>query len=128
LAKLNKLDQEGEQYMKHAEKKCRQIKSGRIPFSPEASLWIFQYQVYHSLLRWHARKIWNRGYLKQTARRCQIDSPFFLSVEEVKLQLVICKQKCNYFQKYGKQHHRQHLDQCLAVQRTGQMKKLNGRY
>ena len=37
---LNKLDQEGEAYMKHAEKKCRRLKSGRIPFSPEASLWI----------------------------------------------------------------------------------------
>ncbi len=23
--------------MKHAEKKCRRLKSGRIPFSPEAS-------------------------------------------------------------------------------------------
>ena len=38
LAKLNQLDQEGEQYMRHAEKKCRRIKSGRIPFSPEALL------------------------------------------------------------------------------------------
>ncbi len=50
---LNKLDQEGEAYMKHAEKKCRQLKSGRIHFSPEASLWIRQCQVYRSLLRWH---------------------------------------------------------------------------
>ena len=37
---LNKLDQEGEAYMKHAKKKCCRLKSGRIPFSPEASLWI----------------------------------------------------------------------------------------
>jgi hypothetical protein len=36
LAKLNQLDREGEQYMKHAEKKCCRIKSGCIPFSPEA--------------------------------------------------------------------------------------------
>jgi hypothetical protein len=35
---LNKLDQEGEAYMKHAEKKCCQLKSGWIPFSPEALL------------------------------------------------------------------------------------------
>jgi hypothetical protein len=39
-AKLNQLDREGEQYMKHAKKKCRRIKSGCIPFSAEASLWI----------------------------------------------------------------------------------------
>jgi hypothetical protein len=41
--KLNKLDQEGEAYMKHVKKKCRWLKSGRIPFSPEASLWIRQW-------------------------------------------------------------------------------------
>jgi hypothetical protein len=34
--KLNQLDWEGEQYMKHAKKKCHRIKLGRIPFSPEA--------------------------------------------------------------------------------------------
>ncbi len=48
---LNKLDKEGEAYMKHAEKKYCRLKSGRTPFSPEASLWIQQSQVYHSLLR-----------------------------------------------------------------------------
>jgi hypothetical protein len=101
--------------MKHAEKKCCRIKSGQIPFSPEASLWIGQCQVYCSLLRWHAGKIWNRGNLKRTARRCQIDGPFFLSVEELKLQLRICKRKCNYFRKHGKRHRQQHLDQCLEV-------------
>ncbi len=66
-AKLNQLDREGEQYMKYANKKCRRIKLGCIPFSPEASLWIRQCQVYHSLLRWHARKIRNQGNLKRTA-------------------------------------------------------------
>jgi hypothetical protein len=34
VTSLNKLDKEGEAYMKHAEKKCRRLKSGRIPFSP----------------------------------------------------------------------------------------------
>jgi hypothetical protein len=48
--KLNKLDQEGEAYMKHAKKKCCRLKSGRIPFSPEALLWMRQCQVYRSLL------------------------------------------------------------------------------
>jgi hypothetical protein len=57
FAKLNMLDWEGEAYMKHAKKKCCWLKLGRIPFSPEASLWICQCQVYWSLLRWHAGKI-----------------------------------------------------------------------
>ena len=38
--KCDKLDKEMKRYMKGAEKKCRRIKSGQIPFSPEASKWI----------------------------------------------------------------------------------------
>ncbi len=113
LAQLNQLDRDGEQYMKHAKMKCRRIKSGCIPFSPEASLRIRQSQVYRSLLRWHAGKIRNRGNLKRTAQRCRIDAPFSLTVEELRLRLKICKQKCDYFRKHGKRHRRQHLNQCL---------------
>jgi hypothetical protein len=44
--KLNALDSELGDYMRHAEKKCRKIKSGCIPFSPEAALWIRRMQKY----------------------------------------------------------------------------------
>jgi hypothetical protein len=37
---LNKIDRQCRELMVHAEKKCRKIKSGRIPFSPEAAIWI----------------------------------------------------------------------------------------
>ncbi len=110
---LNKLDKEGEAYMKHAKKKCCRLKSGRIPFSPEASLWIRQSQVYRSLLSWHARKVRNHGNLRRTAWRCQINAPFQLTVDDIKLRLWICKEKCDYFWKHGKRHRRQHLNQCL---------------
>jgi len=94
---LNKLDQEGEAYTKHAEKKCRRLKSGRIPFSPEASLWICQCQVYRSLLRWHNGKLRNYGNLCRTARRCKINAPFQLTVDKIKIRMLICKEKCDYF-------------------------------
>jgi hypothetical protein len=110
---LNKLDKEGEAYMKHAKKKCCRLKSGCIPFSLEASLWIRQSQVYHLLLRWHAGKIRNRGNLRCMARRCQINAPFQLTVDDIKLRLRICKEKCDYFWKHRKRHQRQHLNQCL---------------
>ncbi len=113
--KLNTLDQEGGEYMKHTEKKCRRHKLGRIPFSPEALLWIRQCQVYRSLLRWHARKIRNWGNLKRTALWCQINTPFQLLVEDIKLHLTICKEKCNYFCKHGKCHCQQHLNHCLEA-------------
>ncbi len=66
--RINKFDRELGDYMQHAEKKCQWIKLGRIPFLPEASLWIKWTQVYHSLLRNHAGKIRNWGNLKQAAR------------------------------------------------------------
>jgi hypothetical protein len=37
---LNKLNQQSRDLMLNAEKKCQRIKSGRIPFSPEAAVWI----------------------------------------------------------------------------------------
>ena len=57
MAGLDALDVKMTQYMIAAEKKYRKIKSGRIPFSPEASTWIRRAQVYRSLLRLHAGKI-----------------------------------------------------------------------
>ena len=99
--------------MKHAEKKCRRLKSGRIPFSPEASLWIRQCQVYRSLLKWHNGRLRNYGNLCRSARRCQIAAPFQLTVEDIKLRMSICKEKCDYFWKHGQRHRRQHLKNCL---------------
>jgi hypothetical protein len=72
-------------------------------------------QVYRSLLQWHAKKIRNRGNLKCTAWRCQINAPFQLLVKDIKLRLAICKEKCNYFHKHGKHHRQQHLNHCLEA-------------
>jgi hypothetical protein len=47
---LNKLDRQSRDFMLNAEKKCCRIKSGRIPFLPEAALWIGYSQVYQLLL------------------------------------------------------------------------------
>jgi hypothetical protein len=57
--RLNRLADKFGQYMHHAEKKRRKIKLGRIPFLPEASLWIRRTQVYRSLLKYHAGRIRN---------------------------------------------------------------------
>ena len=66
------IDQEVVKYMHHVERKCRRIKSGRIPFSPDFSIWIRRCQLYCSILRYHYGKIRNRRNLKQSAQRCGI--------------------------------------------------------
>ncbi len=102
--RLNRLDKELGTYMRFAEKHCRKIKSGQIPFSVEALLWIKRAQVYRSLLRFHAGKIRNRGNLKRSARRCNIPDAFFLTIEEIYLRLKACVKKCNYYLKNRKYH------------------------
>lgn len=62
--KVDKIDVGSSQYKRNAEKKCRKIKSGRIPFSPEASIWIRRRQVYESLLWYKQGKIRNRSNLR----------------------------------------------------------------
>lgn len=111
--KLNAIDAEGKQYMQRAEEKCRCLKSGRIPFSRESAVWIERCQCYCSLLRWHARKIRSRRNLKRTSRRCNIANPFFLSVQEVKARLEVCKERCDFFRRHGKFHRCQHLNRRL---------------
>jgi hypothetical protein len=70
--------------MLNAEKKCRRIKSGKIPFSPEAALWIRQTQIYRLLLQFHDGRIRNRGNLNQTVRWCGIER---------------CKKDCSFWQR-----------------------------
>ncbi len=65
---LYKLDRQSRDLMINTERRCHRIKSGRIPFSPESSLWIRCTQVYHSLLRYKEGLIWNQGNLKGAAR------------------------------------------------------------
>jgi hypothetical protein len=79
---LNKLDTLSKDLMiSNAKKKCRKIKSGRIPFSPEAALWICCLQVYWSLLCYHNGHIRDCGNLKRTARYCGITNCFAITVE-----------------------------------------------
>jgi len=95
--RIDAIDEEGKQYMVHAESKCRRIKSGRIPFSPASSIWIQRAQVYYSLLRLHAKKSKNKGNLKRSARECGIHRPMHLSLLEIKERLRVCESKYEYF-------------------------------
>ena len=109
------IDEEGKAYMHHAEKICRKIKSCRIPFSPEALIWIRRVQVYYSLLRYHKGRVKNRGNLKRAARRCNIPNPLSLLVLEIYERLKECKKECLFFQEHGKRFRRRHLNNRLRI-------------
>ena len=116
--KVNKIDVEATQYMANAEAKCRKIKSGRIPFSPESSLWIRRCQLYRSILRFHAGKIKNKANLKRTARRCKVSNPLRMSLNTIHSRLREAKGKCKYFQRHGRRYRKKHLQERLEKART----------
>eukprot|EP00956_Cyclotella_meneghiniana_P010074 scaffold13929_cov79-Cyclotella_meneghiniana.AAC.4 len=118
--RLDKVDEEARQYMLHAEKTCRKLKCGQIPFSPEASLWIKRTQFYRSLLRFLNGKGKNRGNLKRAARRCKIRNPFSLTAEEVGARLRECKNQCKHFKIHGQRYRTQHLNKRLEAAREKQ--------
>jgi hypothetical protein len=107
------IDEEGKAYMRHAEKICRKIKSCRIPFSPEAALWIKRVQVYYSLLRYHKGRVKNRGNLKRAARRCNIPNPLSLTIAEIYDRLRECKRECAFYKEHGKRFRQKHLNNRL---------------
>jgi hypothetical protein len=106
--------------MRRAEKICRKIKCCRIPFSPEAAIWIRRVQIYSSILQYHKGKIKNRGNLKRAARRCNIDDPLTLPLEEILQRLKACKKECLFYRELGKRFRRKHLEERkIAAQENG---------
>ena len=97
--------------MRRAEKKSRKIKCCRIPFFPEAAIWIRKIQVYYSILRYHKRKIKNRGNLKRAARQCNITNPLTMPIKEIVLRLKACKKECSFYREHGKQFRWKHLEE-----------------
>jgi hypothetical protein len=113
--RVTKIDEEGKAYMRHAEKICRKIKSCRIPFLPDAALWIRRVQVYYSLLRYHRGRVKNRGNLKRAARRCNIPHPLSMTIAEIYDRLKECKQECAFYEEHGKRFCRKHLNARLQL-------------
>ena len=94
---INKIDFESQQYMAHAENKCRKIKSGKIPFSLDSILWIKRRKTYRNLMGYHAGNKINEGNLKRAARRVGIRNPMQSSIQEICKRLKVCREKCNYY-------------------------------
>lgn len=117
------IDEENGQYMRSCEKRCRRIKSGRIPFSDKSAVWIRRRQVYHSLLQFHRGKIRNRANLKRAARRCGINRALHLSVKSIKKRLKECEKQCEYFTRHGHRYRRKFLEKRLSVARIKKNEK-----
>lgn len=100
-----------------AEHRCRKIRSGCIPFSPETVKWLRRIQVYHALPQRQAGQRKNQGNLLRTAKRVGIENSLQMSAEEIRLQLKICENKCSTLKCTGWLVRRRFLlDRCKCAQ------------
>ena len=109
--------------MVHAERKCRKIKSCKIPFSPDSILWIKLWQTYRTLMGYHAENDINKGNLKRAARRVGIRTSMQLSIQEIHKRLKVCKEKCKYYKQFGRRYINQYLNNCLNRARKNNNKE-----
>ncbi len=75
-SKIDSVDNTSTQFMQHAAKKCRKLKSGQICFSPESVIWLKRSQIYTSLIEYNLGRKKNRGNLKRGAWKNGIEHPF----------------------------------------------------
>jgi hypothetical protein len=115
--RMDIVDRDFRDYMLHAEKKCRKIKSGLIPFSPESEVWIRRRQTYLTLLKYTQGIHINRGNTIRAARRCGILNPLQLSESEILLRLKICNDHCTYYREHGLPYRRRHLQNRAEIAR-----------
>ena len=109
--KITQIDEEGKAYMRRAKKICRKIKCCRIPFSPEAAIWVRRVQVYSSILRYHKGKNKNPGNLKCAARLCNIVNTLTTPIKEIVSRLKACKKECVFYHEHGKRFRWKHLEE-----------------
>jgi len=116
-SKIGKVDESSMQFMKHAKKKCRRLKSGRISFSPESVVWIKREQIYKSLLEYQLGWNKNRGSLKRAARKQGIKEPFQITMAELKTRLEVYGEHNNYFREHGPRYRKKHLLKRVKIAR-----------
>jgi hypothetical protein len=66
-------------------------------------------------MKYHARRIKNRGNLKQAAWCCRIEDAISISQGEINACLRTCIERCEHFQKHRQSYRRKHLQHCLTA-------------
>ena len=115
--RMDAVDREFKEYKKNAEKGCRKIKSGSIPFAPESEVWIRRHRVYSTLMSLLNGHQVNRGNLICSARRAGILAPFDLMESEIRGRLRTCEEHCEYYRDHGLPYRRCHLMRRAEVAR-----------
>lgn len=82
LAALYRLDNINTQLIIHAEKKCRKLRMGAHPYTPETAKLGLTIEFWRALIRKHEGHNISSSYLRRTARQCDIHNYSIIPLEE----------------------------------------------
>lgn len=116
---MQKIHKQIEEIQTHGEAKCRKILTPASDYSPRLTFWYDRRHAYMWLLRIQTmpQKNHNRSHAFRFARRCKIDDPHGLTVEQLKEGLVVTSQRIRTLRSQAKGLRKVHLRDCLLAAR-----------
>ena len=85
---LNSIDQVISDGMRHAEKKCRRIKAGAVPYSPKLAEAGAKIKLWSLVIRHHLGSNINTRYIRRVAKRCKIKRALACSLTTARLNKI----------------------------------------
>ena len=82
LSALHRLDRINTQLILHAEKKCRKLRMGAHPYTPQTAKLGLTIEFWRALIRKHEGHNISSSYLRRTARQCDIQNYSIVTLEE----------------------------------------------
>jgi len=114
---LNKIDESITNSIKYAEKKCRKLKSGMVPFTPQINRAGKEINVWNNVIRKKSGCNISSTYIKRIAKKSGINMPMKLRIEDCIKERQLATKKYKRLKRNAKQSRIQFIKE-LAIQQS----------
>jgi len=119
---LNKIDESITNLIKHTERKCRKLKSGMVPFTPQINEAGKEINVWNNVIRKKKGCNISSTYIKQIVKKSGINMPMKLTVEDFIKERQLATKKYKRLKRNAKQSRIQFIQE-LAIQQVARGNK-----
>jgi len=114
---LNKIDNSITNSILYAEKRCRKLKAGKVPYSPELSRVGKEINVWNNVLRKKRGCNISSTYIKRIAKKSDISHPMSLTIEDCIKERQSASRRYKKLKRNAKQNRIQFIEE-LATQQA----------
>ena len=120
LTSLDKVISDG---MRHAEKKCRKIRAGAVPFSPQLAEAGLKIKLWGLVIRHHLGSNINTRYIRRVAQRCRISRALSSSLAIARMKKLEAEAQYKKLKRSAYRLRMEFLQQLLDTKRSPQAKR-----